>query len=68
MFHAKVFPDLMNAPAIVPVKKLMPFQEFDNGKHQSVAGKTDPVLHCQWHPYQPWLAIALRNGKVGIFV
>lgn len=71
IFHAKVFTDLMNAPAIVPVKKLTPAQDFLCTKlnsHAAPSAQKDPVLFCSWHPYQPWLVAALRSGKIGIFV
>jgi hypothetical protein len=63
VIHSKVYEDLMNPPAIIPLKKLIPSKEFRSDVHN-----ISPITSCQWHPIQPWIAIALRNGKIGIFV
>jgi ribosome biogenesis protein ERB1 len=54
ILHAKVFNDLMQAPVIVPVKRLR-----DHVVNQGLG-----VLDCTWHPSQPWLFTAGADSRV----
>ncbi|KAJ3152345.1 Ribosome biogenesis protein erb1 [Geranomyces michiganensis] len=57
VFHGMVYSDLLMNPLIVPVKTLR--------AHQTVDGLG--VLHCEFHPTQPWIISSGADGTLKLF-
>ena len=57
VYHSMVYDDLMTNPLIVPVKVL---------KGHAVTGGLG-VLHCVFHPTQPWLFTAGADGLARLY-
>ncbi|KAI8922042.1 NUC169 domain-containing protein, partial [Powellomyces hirtus] len=57
IFHGMVYSDLLMNPLIVPVKTLR--------AHQIVDGLG--VLHCEFHPTQPWIISSGADGTLKLF-
>eukprot|EP00252_Welwitschia_mirabilis_P007906 TRINITY_DN19604_c0_g1_i1.p1 TRINITY_DN19604_c0_g1~~TRINITY_DN19604_c0_g1_i1.p1 ORF type:complete len:727 (-),score=145.50 TRINITY_DN19604_c0_g1_i1:175-2355(-) len=57
VFHGMVYSDLLQNPLIVPLKVLR--------GHQSVSDRG--ILHCEFHPKQPWLFTAGADSIVKLY-
>ena len=57
IFHGKVFTDLLTNPLIVPVKIL---------KVQTPKNDLG-LLHCQFHPSQPWILASGSDHTLRLF-
>ncbi|KAF8822260.1 putative ribosome biogenesis protein BOP1 [Cardiosporidium cionae] len=58
ILHTKVYDDLIQNPLIVPIKKL---------QYESSSEKGCPITSCEWHPSQPWLFTADKQGRLSMW-
>ena len=58
IYHGMVYNDYMQNPLIVPVKKLIKTHTRTEGLG---------VLHCEFHPTQPWIFTCGADGKLKLF-
>lgn len=70
VFHGTVYSDLLQNPLLVPLKIVRPPERTakeKEGKGKEEEGDRRGLTCAAFHPDQPWLFVASKDGSISLF-